>query len=373
MIFQLSGKSSGSLYGAIYGGDARYIVGELKTFLQGKSNATIHMHTPGGSVFDGNLIYNTLRAYKGDLTIIIDGISASMGTIIMLAADTIKIADNGWIMIHSPAGIVQGNAKAMEQNAKVLRTLEAQFMKHYMARTSKTEEEVKDWLDGDNWFSADMAFDENLVDEVVDPALSDEDINAYHEMMNVAACIENFESDKELKERFFSAGTQTSITPKINNNMKLNAKTIVGLGIDPEAQDSTINAAIDDVVARNSTLEKNLKKMEDEQEARQAKATETLISAAVKSGKIKASDKERYQKLAKSDFDLAKDTIDNLPIKDNLTAQAGGLGKPNTPSADGRDKWTYKEWKEKDYSGLLKMAEEEPERYKQVLTTSNLK
>lgn len=371
MLFH-STDNAAKLYGEIYYGNGQYISNQLTEFLKNKKTATVHLHTPGGSVFDGNLIYNTLRAFKGDLTIVIDGLAASMGTIIMLAANKLKIADNGLIMIHSPSGRVEGNAKDMEKYAKLLRTLEADFVAQYSKKTGKESKDIEAWLDGDNWFSSSLALSENIVDEIVDPALSDADISAFHNMEGIAACLENFASDEDLQARFFQEEEkpQTS-TPKTNNNMKLNAKTIVALGLESEAKDNEISAAIENVIARNSALETKVEEMEKAQETAQAKAIESLIATAKKAGKITAKNEEQFTNLAKADFDLAKETIEALPSKENLTAMAGG-GKPNIPNADGRDAWSFKDWKEKDYSGLLAMKEDDPERYAKVLKTSNL-
>jgi len=370
MIFNSSGDTA-KLYGRIWGGDGQYITSQLSAFLKGRKSATIHMHSPGGSVFDGNLIYNTLRAFKGDLTIVIDGIAASMATIIMLAANKIKIADNGWIMIHAPSGSVEGTAIEMEKYAKVLRILESQFTAYYMKRTSKTEEDLKAWLEGDNWFSSDMALTDNIVDEVVDPTLSDEDINAYHDMANIAACMENFASDEDLKSRFFQAEEkpQNSNTPK-TNNMKLNAKTIVALGLESEAKDDQITAAVEIVIARNEVLEAKVTSMEKAQKDAQQKAVTDLIASGKKSGKVTAKNEERITKLAEYDIQLATETIDGMPGKENLTAIAGG-GKPTIPNADGRDAWSFRDWKKKDYSGLLAMKDNDPDRYAQVVKNSN--
>jgi len=371
MIFT-SQDNVGKLYGGIYWGNGEYIANELTSFLKGKSKATIHLHTPGGSVFDGNLIYNTLRKYKGELTIVIDGISASMGTIIMLAANKLKITDNAFIMIHSPSGIVEGTATVFEKNAKLLRSLESDFIKHYNKRTEQSEEEIKSWMDGDNWFSAEMALEKGLVDEIVDPELEDEAITAYHDMQNMAACLDSFESDESLQKRF-SAEADKKRKPNINNSMKnLNAKTAVALGVDPDANENAVDNAINAMIDRNSTLEKENERLANEQKAQAKKAIDGMISAAVKSGKIKAADKERYEKLAQADFDLAKDTIDSIPAKENITAAAGGEGKPNTPSADGRDDWNFRKWKQEDMKGLLAMQEEDPERYNALKKSANL-
>lgn len=366
MIFS-SEDNAAKLYGEIYGGQGQWIVSELSRFLKGKKSATIHLHTPGGSVFDGNLIYNELRRFKGELIIVIDGISASMGTIIMLAANKIKMADNAWVMIHNPEGGTRGNAKAHEQTAKVLRELERQFIDAYSKRTGKSAEDLASWLDGDNWFSANMALEEKIIDEVIDPVLDDESINSLNQH-NIAASLDSFESDEDLRKRL----TNKVNKQKSDKTMALKAKTIVALGLDPEATEDKVNAAVESLIARNEALEKVNEDMVTAQKAETTKAIDVLIASAKKEGRIQAKDEDRFRRLAEKDLDLAKDTIAALPVKENITGAVTGDRKNQGAQPERKD-WSYKDWKQKDMAGLLAMADENPEAYAELLKTSNLK
>ena len=130
-------------------------------------NIIIRMHCYGGSVIEGTIIYNAIRNARAQVTVMIDGLSASMGTIIMLAADKVIAADNAMTMVHAPSSYVEGNAAKLKSALKALQVMEANFRKRYAEKTGKAEKDVAYLLDGqDHWMSAQEAKDLGLIDEV---------------------------------------------------------------------------------------------------------------------------------------------------------------------------------------------------------------
>src|ERR1044072_3577982 len=71
------------------------------------NNIRIRMHCFGGSVFEGTVIFNAITKSRADVTIIVEGIAASMGSIILQAGKKRIIADNAFVMIHRPTGYTQ--------------------------------------------------------------------------------------------------------------------------------------------------------------------------------------------------------------------------------------------------------------------------
>lgn len=136
---------------------------------EGLDVINIHVHCVGGDVMEGNAIYNAIRACKTPVDIYVDGVAASMMTIVMLAARRVYMSENAFLMVHAPSGNVSGTAQQLEQSVKLLHAMEANFKRVYAAKTGKTEDEVGEWLNGvDNWFSAQDAFKAKLIDGVVD-------------------------------------------------------------------------------------------------------------------------------------------------------------------------------------------------------------
>ncbi|GAB6121648.1 head maturation protease, ClpP-related [Dysgonomonas termitidis] len=127
----------------------------------------LHIHCNGGGVLEGIAIHNAIKACEIPVDAYIDGVCASMATIIMLACRNIYMADNAFLMIHAPNGYAEGTSKDFVRTARLLRSMEANFRAAYMAKTGKTEAEVAAWMDGENWFSAKEAMDEKLINGII--------------------------------------------------------------------------------------------------------------------------------------------------------------------------------------------------------------
>lgn len=124
---------------------------------KGYAEVTIRMHCYGGSVFEGNVMYNALHRTSLKVNIIVDGVAASMGFFMLPAIENVFIADNGFGMVHRPSGFDDGDADAHLATAKLLRDMEGNFIKRVSERTNMTAEEIKaKWFDGkDHWLNAD--------------------------------------------------------------------------------------------------------------------------------------------------------------------------------------------------------------------------
>ena len=123
----------------------------------------------GGSVSDGLAIYNALASHAATVSSRIEGWTASMATILALAADPGRISmfDNSMFMIHNPLMISIGDAHQLRQDADWLDQVGAQMRSIYMGRCRKSEEELRAALDAETWMSADEAAQWGFVDEVV--------------------------------------------------------------------------------------------------------------------------------------------------------------------------------------------------------------
>lgn len=169
---KLSDKAVLTVWGYVGGYflDSRLITSAFDEIKQaGYKKLDFHIHTFGGAVFDGNLIKNTLGGFNGYKKVIIDGICASMGPIVISDVDEIEIVNNGFMMIHSPQGGAYGTAKQLEQNAKVLRSMEKNFKVSLVKRTGLSPELINAWFDGtDYWFDAEECKKLKLVDNVID-------------------------------------------------------------------------------------------------------------------------------------------------------------------------------------------------------------
>jgi ATP-dependent Clp endopeptidase proteolytic subunit ClpP len=154
------------LYGEVggWGASASEFIAELA----GRRNQHInlHIHSPGGSVFEGHAIFNALRNHAGGVTTMVDGIAASMASVIAMAGNPVKIASNGFLMIHNPWSQAAGGSEEMRKQADVLDKLKDSLVKIYADKSGMSEEDISAAMDAETWFSAQEAVDFGLADEV---------------------------------------------------------------------------------------------------------------------------------------------------------------------------------------------------------------
>ena len=158
-----------SIYDEIgdYGTSAKNFIQDLKS--AGDKNITLRMNSVGGSVFDGLAIYNVLRAHKGHVNVKIEGLSASIASIIALAGDKIEMAENGFFMIHNPFGKSAGDAEDMRKTADLLDKIKQELVSIYASKTELTNEEISNMMDEETWLTSQEAKDMGFIDVITEP------------------------------------------------------------------------------------------------------------------------------------------------------------------------------------------------------------
>lgn len=131
-------------------------------------SSTIHIriNSPGGSVFDGTAIYNAIKQHKSHTIGHIDGLAASIASVIALAADEVRMAENAFLMIHEPFSIVIGTAQDMRDEADLLSKVAGTIAKTYANKTGKEEAEIKDIMAAETWMTAQEAIDNGFIDKI---------------------------------------------------------------------------------------------------------------------------------------------------------------------------------------------------------------
>src|SRR5690606_23423313 len=128
----------------------------------------VRINSVGGSVFEGNAIYNALARHPAHVDVYIDGIAASIASVIAMAGDRIHIAANAFIMIHNPHGVVWGEAADMRKMADTLDTIRGSLVVRYARRTGQAAEKIAAWMDDERCFNADEAVAFGCADEIVE-------------------------------------------------------------------------------------------------------------------------------------------------------------------------------------------------------------
>lgn len=149
----------------VHGITAKSFLEDLRG-LKGK-DLTVHINSTGGDVFQGQAIYTALKNYNGKVTVKIEGLAASMATIIALAADKVEMTSNSLFMIHSPMSNVFGNKAQMRKQINALEKVETTMLSVYKAKTNISEDEIEQMMARETWLSAHEALELGFVDEVL--------------------------------------------------------------------------------------------------------------------------------------------------------------------------------------------------------------
>lgn len=128
----------------------------------------VSINSTGGGVFDGVAIYNVLAQSKAKVVVSIDGVALSIASVIAMAGDEIRIAENGLMMIHSASGMTFGNADDHESMLEMLRKTDEQIVTTYAARTGLNPVQVREWMKAETWFDAEQAIEFGFATEVIE-------------------------------------------------------------------------------------------------------------------------------------------------------------------------------------------------------------
>ncbi len=137
--------------------------------LKDVDSINVYVNSPGGGVFAGVAIYNELKRVNKPITSYIDGIAASIASLIVLAADKVVMPSNAIFMIHNPWSCVCGNASEMRDVAdKLDKITDSTLVNTYQAKTGLSKEKIKELLDEETWMSGEEALELGFVDEVLE-------------------------------------------------------------------------------------------------------------------------------------------------------------------------------------------------------------
>lgn len=141
-------------------------------------NIDIRIHSPGGDVFDGLAIYNSLGRLSASIRIFVDGIAASMASVLVCLPNAkVYMPENAWLMVHKPWGGVAGNANDLREYADFLDRNEAMILAAYEKKTGKTREELSAYVNEETWIDGAQAVELGFADYLEAPLQAAASIN----------------------------------------------------------------------------------------------------------------------------------------------------------------------------------------------------
>lgn len=127
---------------------------------------TVRVNSPGGDVWDGIAIMNALIEHPASVTIRVDGLAASIASVICLAGDRVVMGHSATMMIHNASTLAWGEAADLRQTADLLEKISCTIAEAYADRTSTPVEEWQARMDAETWLTAQECVALGLADEV---------------------------------------------------------------------------------------------------------------------------------------------------------------------------------------------------------------
>jgi ATP-dependent Clp endopeptidase proteolytic subunit ClpP len=130
---------------------------------------TVRINSPGGDVFDGMAIFNALKNYQqGKVVTRIEGIAASMASIIALSGKEVQAFANTMYMIHEPYAFTAGNQYSLRELADILEKMSGQMIDIYSSNASPGKREIAQMMKDEAWLTAKEAKEKGFIDTIVD-------------------------------------------------------------------------------------------------------------------------------------------------------------------------------------------------------------
>jgi len=253
----------------MWGVTAQNFISDIKDLKDTPIN--LRINSLGGDVFDGLAIYNVIKKRTAKTTVYIEGIAASIATIIALGADEVVMSENSLFMIHNASGGAMGESKDLQKTAEVLNKITRQLAEVYESKTGLSQETIQDMMDEETWLNAQEAFELGFIDTISDAIkiAAKYDVSKFknitqEEIKNkLSININNKKMTNELKDWFTSKVEEIVATVKgdvkVSEDVAEQTAITVNLGDNEE-----ITNKISEFEAKNIELANKMSLLEEE-------------------------------------------------------------------------------------------------------------
>lgn len=358
------------LYGSIGEWDVNVmtVLGQLEAAVAaGAERVNVRIHSTGGDVYEGYAIFNTLLQSRVPVFTFVDGVAASMASVIALAGQRVHMGRASLMMIHNPWTIMSGDAEALRREAVNLEQVEAQLAGIYARRTGKSEAEIRDMMKVETWLTAEEAVAQGFADEIVNSVFESAlPIPQDRTNLRPAAAFALYipsapdaEPEPKLPPKPADAPpTQMQDNATVDARVRALREEIL------QADEAAAVAILNRLVRENQELQEQVAAQQVAQAQRKITDCERLVDDAVQQGQITDAQRGTYLALAQADFDATRLALNELKPKPLLSRQIQSFAKPGlVQKAD----WDWAKWSSEDPNGLVAMQTNDPERYRQLV------
>jgi ATP-dependent Clp endopeptidase proteolytic subunit ClpP len=209
----------------------------------------VEINSPGGSVFDGIAIYNALRNHPAHVTTRVDGIAASIASVIAQAGDTRIMVTGSQMMIHNAWGMTVGDRQDHTDMAGVLAQQDEVIASIYAARSGKPADEFRALMDAETWLTAERAVEAGLADEVYEPpSIKDKAPTLIDKISDAVSAVEEAVSSAEQVSAIRAEAGKTLTTVNLDGLSGLRDSIAKIDGLLEPAEDESEPAAPDELL-----------------------------------------------------------------------------------------------------------------------------
>lgn len=286
-------KSEVSIFGEIggWGVSAADFASQLSAIPEDHA-ITVRINSQGGSVTEGYAIYNALKR-RANVTTVVEGLAASMASVVMLAGSKIQANANSLIVIHNPLLMgATGNAEELRKLAADIEKIGTQISGIYVAATGKSEADVKAAMDAETMFTAEEAKAWGLIHEVIPDAEAEGAQNTLAPMIvkmrsQIAAC----------------AASVATITAE-RDDIKAKLETVETQAAHSAEQIAALKVEIDQHAAERDEARAELKRRD----------AEIAVDSAITSGRLAETARAEFVSRYVKNADDTKAILAALPV-----------------------------------------------------------
>ena len=214
----------------------------------------------------------------------IDGLAASMGSAIAVTGRKVFMARNAMLMIHNPSAGVKGESKEFKKKAELLDKIKDQMISNvYQKKTGLSKAKLSRMMDEETWLNADEALELGFVDVIIDDV------------------IKTSKKPKAILDDVQMTYEKYYKTNSTMNDIKLLEQLNKMLGLPENSSSQTAINELDEILDKYNSIEDD--------------RINEMVNSALAQGKIDSAQKERYIRMAKSNFDDTKEILNDLTSK----------------------------------------------------------
>lgn len=287
-------------------------ISQFKSLENHNKQINVRINSTGGDVFDGITIYNTIKNSTAEVHVYVDGLAASMASVIALAGKKIYISRYAQLMLHKVSGNVNGDSEKLRETASLMEEVEQSISEIYASRTGLSVDEVNTKFlqrGKDTWLSAKQALQNNLVDEIFDGFVSKPTVS----------------NDANQLWNFYDLQIQNNLN---SENMELKLSIINQLGLQESATETEIFNAlevqtkvINDLKSENQTLATQLTDFKNQLQLSIKAKVKDLIDTAIQSKQITEEHRASFTALAEANYDATKVAINAIKPYQSISNQ----------------------------------------------------